>query len=79
MKNNPPMSQAELDKLIQLIQLQKLLFFLYRYLFYFYFCFTGISEEGAMRKDIIANLCVSDKTHSQLLDYVSFQIKRPSV
>ncbi|XP_066929342.1 E3 ubiquitin-protein ligase ubr3-like [Clytia hemisphaerica] len=32
--------------------------------------YTGISEEEVMRKDIIANLSVSDKTHSQLLDYV---------
>ena len=42
-------------------------------LFSLVFFSVGLSEEESMRKDIIANLCVSDKTHSQLLDYVSFQ------
>ena len=31
-----------------------------------------------MRRDIVANLCVSDKTHSQLMVFVSFHIFYPS-
>ena len=37
------------------------------------FCFaTGLRDQEILRQEMIAQLCMGDKTHSQLVDLISF-------
>ena len=34
--------------------------------------FQGLTEKEILRQEMVAQLCMGDKTHSQLLDLISF-------
>ena len=34
--------------------------------------FPGLTEKEILRQEMVAQLCMGDKTHSQLLDLISF-------
>ena len=35
-------------------------------------CTTGLRDQEILRQEMIAQLCMGDKTHSQLVDLISF-------
>lgn len=40
--------------------------------FYYLDFFQGLTEKEILRQEMVAQLCMGDKTHSQLLDLISF-------
>ena len=38
----------------------------------FFCCLAGLPDPEILRKEMIAQLCMGDKTHSQLVDLISF-------
>ena len=40
--------------------------------FYYLDFFPGLTEKEILRQEMVAQLCMGDKTHSQLLDLISF-------
>ena len=39
----------------------------------FSFVFIGLTEKEILRQELVAQLCLWDKTHSQLVDLISFE------
>lgn len=38
--------------------------------------FLGLTEQEILRQEMVAQLCMGDRTHSQLVDLISFSVKQ---
>lgn len=41
--------------------------------FYFSLSLTGMTDDEILRAEMVSQLCMNDRTHSALLDLVSFK------
>ena len=44
--------------------------------FYFSLSFTGMTDDEILRAEMVSQLCMNDRTHSALLDLVSFNTQQ---
>ena len=61
-----------MEKILQHITLRIDMYLLKAVTFYYLDFFPGLTEKEILRQEMVAQLCMGDKTHSQLLDLISF-------